>query len=162
MFFCRHPDVVARAFSVRTAYMPGSVRETRDPYLSTVQWSRRFIGLKVFAALADLGAAGLADLIESQARTGDRLRALLEERGWRIVNATSLPVVCFTHPRIESGRTSVHAVERAVLESGEAWISSVRLGEPPLEALRACITSYRTGEEDLRALVRILERSLPV
>jgi len=160
MFFCRHPDAVARAFSVRASYMPGSVRETRDPYLATVQWSRRFIGLKLFAMLAEIGAAGVAAMVEHQARMGERLRAMLAADGWAIVNDTPLPVVCFTHPRIEAGVTTTYAVAKAVLATGEAWISTVRPGEPPVDALRACITSYRTEEDDLSALLEVLDGAL--
>jgi len=140
--------------------MPGSVRDTVDPYLSTAQWSRRFIGLKVFAVLAELGADGVAELIEGQARQADLLREMLVARGWRVVNDTPLPVVCFTHPRIESGETTAHTVEKAVLATGEAWISSVHLGEPPRAALRACITSYRTQGEDIEVLLDVLNRVL--
>jgi len=156
MFFCRHPRAVAMAFSVRTSYMPGSVRETSDPYLGSAQWSRRFIGLKLFMMLAEIGESGVAAMIDHQAAMGDRLREMLAAAGWRVVNDTPLPLVCFTHPRIESGKTTAHDLERAVLRTGRAWISSVRLGDPPVEALRACVTSYRTTEEDLRVLVEVL------
>ena len=53
MFFCRHPEAVCAAFHAETPYMP---RETAgpllDPYTTSAQWSRRFIGLKLFLALA--------------------------------------------------------------------------------------------------------------
>jgi hypothetical protein len=51
---------------------------------------------------------------------------------------------------------SCHAVEKAVVRSGKAWISTTRLSEGKVEALRACVTSYRVTEEDLRALVDAL------
>jgi glutamate/tyrosine decarboxylase-like PLP-dependent enzyme len=158
MFFCRHPDATARAFSARPSYATGSVRDTVDPYLGSLQWSRRFIGLKVFAALAERGAKGYAELIDHQAQMAESLRERLVAASWRIVNATPLPLVCFTHPRLEAGQVTAHAVEKAVRASGEAWISSVRLGDPPLEALRACITGYRTKAADLEALTAVLTR----
>ena len=44
----------ARRFARETSYMPGrTAGPVDDPYTSTVQWSRRFIGLKLFLALAD-------------------------------------------------------------------------------------------------------------
>src|SRR5262249_42746299 len=53
MFFCRHPKIVREAFRAKTAYMPaGSGESTSDPYVTSTQWSRRFIGLKLFLALA--------------------------------------------------------------------------------------------------------------
>jgi hypothetical protein len=49
----------------------------------------------------------------------------------------------------------VTAIAREVVASGEAWISTTRLGGERT-ALRACITSYRTAPDDVRALVRAL------
>jgi len=157
MFFCRHPDAPERAFGISTTYMPAGSRGARDPYATTVQWSRRAIGLKVFASLAELGVDGYRSLIEHQAAMGDRLRAMLIEAGWRVVNETPLPLVCFTHPELEAGRRSrVGAVVAEVVRRGRAWISKVVLtgGRP---VARACITSYRTEEDDLQVLVDELE-----
>jgi aromatic-L-amino-acid decarboxylase len=56
MFFCRHPDTVAEAFRADVSYMPGKpVGPAFDPYTTSAQWSRRFIGLKLFLALAHHG-----------------------------------------------------------------------------------------------------------
>ncbi|MGH9139929.1 MAG: pyridoxal phosphate-dependent decarboxylase family protein, partial [Vicinamibacterales bacterium] len=47
MCFCRHGEAVRRAFDVSTSYMPSQADEApADPYVTTVQWSRRAIGLK--------------------------------------------------------------------------------------------------------------------
>ena len=49
MFFCRHPESVAEAFRAEVTYMPDQEsRPVFDPYTTSVQWSRRFIGLKLF------------------------------------------------------------------------------------------------------------------
>src|SRR6266550_836654 len=97
MFFCRHPDVVAETFRSQTAYMPGKTDgPVADPYTTSVQWSRRFIGLKLFLALAQQGESGYVEMIEHQARMGDVLRESIQRAGWRIVNSTPLPLVCFT------------------------------------------------------------------
>src|SRR5216117_3737637 len=80
MFFCRHPDVVGEAFRAQTSYMPpGTPGPVVDPYTTSVQWSRRFIGLKLFLALAEHGESGYVQMIEHQARMGDVLRARSEE-----------------------------------------------------------------------------------
>jgi glutamate/tyrosine decarboxylase-like PLP-dependent enzyme len=157
MFFCRHPDAPARAFGTSTTYMPAGSRGARDPYSTTVQWSRRAIGLKVFASLAELGVDGYRRLIEHQTEMGDRLRELLGAAGWTVVNRTPLPLVCFTHPALETGRRSkVGAVVAEVVRRSRAWISKVVLtgGRP---VARACITSFRTDEDDLRVLLDELE-----
>jgi glutamate/tyrosine decarboxylase-like PLP-dependent enzyme len=151
MFFCRHPAAVARAFGTRATYVPDPAQETHDNYLTTLQWSRRFIGLKLFMALAELGQDGYREMIEHQTRMGDALRTRLEAGGWRIVNRTPLPLVCFTHPAIESGAITTTEVLRRLYERGRVWISEVKLGDA--RVLRACITSYLTAEPDLDTLV---------
>ncbi|HSL83799.1 MAG TPA: aminotransferase class V-fold PLP-dependent enzyme, partial [Thermoanaerobaculia bacterium] len=93
MFFCRHPEAPARAFGTATTYMPAGSRGARDPYATTVQWSRRAIGIKVFLSLAELGLDGYRRLVEHQAAMGDRLRALLAAAGWEVVNDTPRPLV---------------------------------------------------------------------
>lgn len=157
MFFCRHAAAADRAFATATTYMPSGSREARDPYATTVQWSRRATGLKVFLSLAELGLEGYRRLVEHQAAMGDRLRELLVGAGWEVVNETALPLVCFTHPGLEARRRSrIGAVVDRVQRRGRVWISKVVLtGGRPVG--RACITSYRTEEEDLRVLVEEIE-----
>jgi glutamate/tyrosine decarboxylase-like PLP-dependent enzyme len=159
MFFCRHADSVRRAFDVATSYMP-SIAGTGivDPYLTTIQWSRRAIGLKLFMSLAERGRDGFAERIDHQARMADILRAKLTDAGWIIVNDTPLPLVCLTHDDIRAGRSSTAAIVRSVQARGQVWISDVVLGQHE-RVLRACITSFRTVEEDLDILVAELERS---
>jgi len=149
MFFCRHPETVAEAFRAETSYMPGKTAgPTHDPYTTSVQWSRRFIGLKLFLALAEHGEAGYAEMIEHQARMGERLRESLRTAGWRIVNTTPLPVVCFTRDGLDTGRFLAELYRRQI-----AWMSEVRLaGGPPV--VRACVTSYRTTESDIEWVVK--------
>jgi glutamate/tyrosine decarboxylase-like PLP-dependent enzyme len=159
MFFCRHPDGVARAFRVAASYMPDPTRETVDPYVTSIQWSRRFIGLKVFMTLAELGERGLARMIESQAELGDLLRERLRRAGWSVVNRTPLPVVCFTHPRLEEGKLSVRELVERIYERGLVWVSEVLLGGR-LAAVRACITNYRTQASDVQFMVEELGRTL--
>jgi glutamate/tyrosine decarboxylase-like PLP-dependent enzyme len=157
MFFCRHPDAARRAFAISTSYMPkDSGEDALDPYAVSVQWSRRMIGLKVFMALAELGMDGYRGLIERQARMGDVLRRRLAETGWLIRNETPLPVVCFTHPDIQSGRVTTAGVLESIYTRGQVWISEVVLGGQA-KVLRACITSYRTDEADIDCLIDELE-----
>lgn len=148
MFFCRHADVVAEAFHAETSYMPGkTLGPAADPYTASVQWSRRFIGLKLFLALAQHGESGYARMIEHQTHMGEVLRESLKGAGWRIVNATPLPLVCFTRDGLDTGRFLAALYERQI-----AWMSQVQLagGEP---VLRACVTSFRTTEQDIERVV---------
>jgi aromatic-L-amino-acid decarboxylase len=148
MFFCRHADAVREAFHAETSYMPGKTSgPVHDPYTTSVQWSRRFIGLKLFLALAQRGESGYAGMIEQQTRLGDVLRESLRSAGWRIVNTTPLPLVCFTRDRLDTRKFLAALHERQI-----AWMSEVRLGNGAA-VLRACVTSFRTTESDIQCVV---------
>jgi glutamate/tyrosine decarboxylase-like PLP-dependent enzyme len=158
MFFTRHRAAAERAFTVDAAYMPRADGGGGDPYALTLQWSRRFIGLKVFLTLASSGLEGIAAEVERMAAVGEALRQRLREGGWRIINETPLPVVCFTHERIESGAVrGVDLLDR-VLRRGRVWLSHVKLDGR--FALRACITSFLAGDEDVQLLVEELRSAL--
>jgi glutamate/tyrosine decarboxylase-like PLP-dependent enzyme len=133
--------------------MPAKMSSTlQDPYTSSVQWSRRFIGLKLFTALATFGEAGYVGMIERQVAMGDVLRSALRAAGWTIVNDTPLPLVCFTRDNVVPSAFLAALYERQI-----AWMSEVRLnGGAPV--LRACITSYRTTEADVHEVVDAMSR----
>jgi glutamate/tyrosine decarboxylase-like PLP-dependent enzyme len=154
VFLTPHRRDLASTFRVTAAYMPSA--ESSDPYLTSAQWSRRFIGLKVFMSLAAAGRGGYAAQIEHDFRLGDRLRTRLREGGWRIVNDTPLPLACFV-PDTAADAEELARIAREVEASGVAWISVARLAGRP--ALRACITSYRSTDEDVDALCDALDRA---
>jgi glutamate/tyrosine decarboxylase-like PLP-dependent enzyme len=161
LFLTRHTGILERTFRVAARYMPrdAAALPVGDPYALSMQWSRRFIGLKLFLSLAVAGWEGYEAAIRHDTAMGDRLREKLREEGWVVVNDTPLPVVCFVDQSAE-GRTArfVEAVAADVVASGEAWVSTVSLGETG-PALRACITNHRTGPEDVDALVATLGRA---
>src|SRR5581483_7472473 len=51
MFISRDAAVLSEAFQVGGDFMPSNA-SSLDPYLNTVQWSRRFLGLRLFLSLA--------------------------------------------------------------------------------------------------------------
>ena len=153
MFFCRHREIVARAFRAEVTYMPGKpeglgdeASDTFNPLTNSAQWSRRFIGLKFFMALAERGEGGYAEMIDHQARMGQALRESLTATGWRIVNSTPLPLVCFTRDGLVPSDLLAALRERQI-----AWMSEAQLQGIPV--MRACITSYRTTQKDIEWVV---------
>jgi len=162
LYITRQPGVLERTFRVSARYMPreGEGLPVADPYAHSMQWSRRFIGLKLFLSLAVAGWEGYAEAIRHMTAMGERLRERLREEGWAIVNETPLPVVCFADSTREGGRSAavLERIAADVVGSGEAWISTVSLGELG-PALRACVTNHRTGPEDVEALVAALGRA---
>jgi len=151
MFFCRHPDAVAQAFRADVSYMPKKIDAVQDPYTTSVQWSRRFIGLKLFLMLAERGESGMAEMIEHQTYMGQLLRELLIASGWRVVNTTPLPVICFTREGLDTNEFLSSLRKRQIV-----WMSEARLGDTPV--LRACITSFKTTETDIHEVVGEMNR----
>ena len=121
-----------------------------DPHLHSMQWSRRFTGLKVFLSLLAAGWDGYAEAIRHQTSMGSLLRRQLAESDWIIENDTELPVVCFSDP----AGADPHAIVMRIVSSGEAWISTTVVHGKTV--IRACITNYRTQPEDVAALVELL------
>ena len=145
MFLTRHPAPVELAFNVSG----GAVARHDYAYLS-LQGSRANTGLRVLTSV--LRPAELARRVEREAALGDRLRALLQDAGWEIVNHTPLPVVCAVHPAMRTGAFSAgdcvaHLNAAGVLAKSE----SLRPGEP--DALRLGIISRRSDEESLDYVV---------
>ncbi len=161
LYLTRHRNILGETFGITTAYVPPTPQglDVTDPYTHSMQWSRRFIGLKVFLSLAVAGWEGYAAAFRHQAAMGNLLRRELEASDWQITNRTKLPVVCFVDRRnhVEGkSRAFIEAVAREVVSSGEAWISVTRV-QDDMPVLRACITSYRATSEDILALVRALD-----
>ena len=159
MFFCKHKDAVTKAFRVVSPYMPGKSGDTIDLYDTTIQCSRRFIGLKVFMCLAELGIDGFAEMIEHQVQMGIHLRKALKNSGWTIMNDTPLPVVCFTHEKIINQEVSPSNLLQLLYDSQRVWISETKL-KNKIPVLRACITNFRTEKSDIDLLVTELDKAL--
>lgn len=158
MFFARGRAATGPAFEVHTAYIPDAEPGTIDLYQHSPQWSRRFIGLKVFLTLAELGASGVARMIEHQAAMADLLRTELTAAGWTLENDSPLPVVCFSHPSLATADRVTRLVADVVAR-GDVWLSEVRRINGR-RTLRACITHADTTADDVRALVAAVQRGL--
>jgi glutamate/tyrosine decarboxylase-like PLP-dependent enzyme len=162
IYLTRHPDILDRACRIAADYMPrdSAGLEVIDPYTHSLQWSRRFIGLKVFLSLAVAGWKGYELLIRRQTELGNLLRQQLTIRGWKVVNDTPLPLVCFTNGKIPEGSSTAYleAIASEVVSSGRAWLSIAQLNEKT-PVLRACLTNYNTQTEDILALISELDEA---
>jgi glutamate/tyrosine decarboxylase-like PLP-dependent enzyme len=153
MFLVRDAHSLSPVFQVAASYMP-SHELSLDPYMNSAQWSRRFMGLRLFLSLAAAGWEGHAAHIERAVEQTARIRQGLEARGWSVVNDSPLAVLSAVPPAaLGSPRT---VVER-VLESGRAWVSLARFEER--DVIRICVTHGETSEEDLSILLEVLTRA---
>lgn len=159
MYLTRHSAILQETCGIATAYMPLDAEglDVTDPFVHSMQWSRRFIGLKVFLTLAVAGWDGYATTIRHQTAMGNLLRSELEKAGWKIVNDTQLPVVCFVDETSPNGFAPdfLKAVVRNIIRGGEAWLSTTLLNGQTV--LRACITHYGTSADDVQALLQLLD-----
>jgi glutamate/tyrosine decarboxylase-like PLP-dependent enzyme len=152
MFITSRASQLPAVFGVSANFMPPSGGATVDPYTSSIQWSRRFLGLPLFLALASAGWAGYAAHVERAVSLAALLGNELAARGWRIANEPALGVVCAEPP---AGAPSARDVVSRVLASGRAWVS-VALFEGH-EVVRACITNGKTTRGDIVAAADALQ-----
>jgi glutamate/tyrosine decarboxylase-like PLP-dependent enzyme len=153
ILFTRHAAVVRDTFRVAASYMP-SPHELVDPYVSSMQWSRRCIGLKVFMGLAAAGWEGVQKALEHQLDMASLLAEALPEAGWRVVNASPVGVVVSVPL---DARLAVADVVARVQAEQQAWVSLAQF--EGRSVLRACLTSFRTEPSDIHALVAAVARA---
>src|SRR5260370_41081440 len=99
--------------------MPSSVSGF-DPYLNSVQWSRRFLGLRLFLALAAAGWGVLGAHVERSVEVVDRVKERVVGRGWTVATDPALAVLGAVPPA-ELG--DVRELVRRVGASGRAWVA---------------------------------------
>jgi glutamate/tyrosine decarboxylase-like PLP-dependent enzyme len=151
MFITRHPEVLSSAFQVSTSFMPSNLPQL-DPYVTSVQWSRRFLGLRLFLSLGAAGWVGYAQHVEHSIELAAMLRHRLERRGWSIINDSPLAVLCIRPP---SRFGKARPIVSRVLAAGHAWVAAAMFeGE---EIIRACVTNGESTEHDVDGLVTALE-----
>jgi glutamate/tyrosine decarboxylase-like PLP-dependent enzyme len=151
MFITRHAPVLSTAFQVSTSYMPSNMPDV-DPYVTSVQWSRRFLGLRLFLSLAVAGWRGYAMHVERSIELARLLSEKLETQGWRIANASPVAVLC-VEPLPQFG--DVRSIVNHVLASGRAWVSATKF--EGRDVIRACVTHGETTLDDIFELVRALQ-----
>jgi glutamate/tyrosine decarboxylase-like PLP-dependent enzyme len=159
LLLTRHPGLLTQTFHSGPNFLSEQDRDSIDPLMRSLRWSRGFTGLKILLSLAVAGWVGYEQTWRHQIQLGDVLRNLLRDQGWRVVNDTPLPVVCVVdeqEPK-ENDQHFLDMVAHEVNRSGEAKIFRVNLGTRP--ALRACITNYATTEHDIAVLGRLLAQA---
>lgn len=151
MLVVRDPAVLGEAFHVAADFMPSNASSV-DPYLTSVQWSRRFMGLRLFLSLAAAGWRGYAAHVERAVEEISQVREKLLSRGWTAVNDSRLAVLCVLPP---PGSRGVADIVRRVLATQRAWVA--RSHFEGREVIRICATHGETTLGDVEVLVETLE-----
>ena len=150
MFITRHGAVLSDAFQVSVSFMPSNVPGL-DPYVTTMQWSRRFMGLRLFLSLASTGWDGYAAHIQKSLDLASLIETRLVSKGWRVANRSPVGVLCVIPPR---GSEEVRAIVNRVVSSGRAWVAPALFESS--DTVRICVTHGETTPEDVDALVEAL------
>ena len=116
-----------------------------------MQWSRRFIGLKLFLTLVCIGWDGYRKLIRRALWMSADLRDRLEAAGWHVVNESPVAVLCFVD---SDDKLDLAGIAARVVADGRAWISTARLEQRTV--LRACVGNHLTGAKQLDQLMAAL------
>lgn len=152
MFMTRHASMVQETFRVTMDCMPS--RDTvLDPYVTSTQWSRRFLGLRLFLGLAVAGWDGYGRHVDQAIAQARDIGERLGELGWVCVNTPALAVLCLEPP---PGSSPPADIARRVVAEGNAWVSSVTFAGR--KVLRVCVTNGTTGPADIDTLVECLQR----
>lgn len=153
IFLTPHASTLSAAFHVTMDCMPSNTAEW-DPYVRSMQWSRRFIGLRLFTSLATAGWQGYAYHVERAVALTQMLKIELIKRGWVCLNDSPMAVLCMRPP---AGAASPTSIAQSVVAGGSAWISTVDFEGQ--SAVRFCITSGETTPADLADLIRSLDNA---
>jgi glutamate/tyrosine decarboxylase-like PLP-dependent enzyme len=154
MYLTRRPALLSEAFHCATSFMPSSVAGL-DPYLNSMQWSRRFMGLRLFLSLAAAGWAGYGAHVERSVAVIERVRDELVRRNWSVANDSRLAVLNVVPP---GGASDVRELVRRVVASGSAWVAPTTF--EGRDVVRICATHGATSDADVEALVAALQRHL--
>jgi glutamate/tyrosine decarboxylase-like PLP-dependent enzyme len=149
MYITARGSTLSEAFHASTSFMPSSVAGI-DPYLNSVQWSRRFLGLRLFLSLAAAGWAGLGAHLERSVAVIAQVRERLSALGWTVANDSALAVLDVLPPQA----CDVRALVRRVVDSGRAWVAPATF--EGRDVVRICATHGETSQSDIEELVAAL------
>jgi glutamate/tyrosine decarboxylase-like PLP-dependent enzyme len=145
MFITRRPNLLSSAFHTSADYMPSNAVNI-DPYVTTPQWSRRFLGLRLFLSLAVAGWDGYSEHVEHALSMINLLGEQMTACGWKTANASPVGVLCLV-PRKPH---AVRPIVKHVLASGQAWVSVAEF--EGRDVIRVCVTSGLTTADDIYVL----------
>lgn len=141
--FCAHPDAHRAAMTAHAAYYVRDADAVREPIDWTPEHSRRARALPVYAALRQLGRAGVAGLVEDACARARQLAAgLAGVPGCEVLNDVVLNQVLIRFADDEATRRVLTAMQAG----GEAWMSGTEWDGRA--AIRLSVSSWRTTESD--------------
>jgi glutamate/tyrosine decarboxylase-like PLP-dependent enzyme len=152
--FCRDGAALRAAMSATAAYLV--VDSAREPSQVTPELSRRARGVEIWAAIASLGRAGVAEMIAGNCRQAARIAERLRAAGAEILNDVVLNQVLVRFG--DDART--RAVIAAVQADGTCWCGgTVWHG---MAAMRVSVSNWATTDADAEHSAAAIIRSMAV
>lgn len=162
----RHPDAHRRGLTIRDSYFVAE-DAARDEIDWNPEWSRRARGFPVYAALRELGRAGVTSLVE---RSVDHCINLVDGIGtlpgadvvWRPTINQGLVRFLAEQPGAseeEHDRRTEEVIAR-INQSGEAMFGGVTWRDR--RAMRVSVVNWRTTAADVERTVAAVARALSV
>lgn len=151
----RDPHALQAAMAITAAYLP-TESPHRNPADFTPELSRRARGVDVWAALRQLGRAGVAELVDRCCRHATRFAEGLRAAGFEVLNDVVLNQVLVAFGDAETTQRVITAVQ----EDGTCWCGITQW--QGRTAMRISASSWATTEADvemsLAAIVHVARR----
>jgi len=156
LFISTHPQILRKTFDVNPEYLPKEQEEDLmpHPYAYSIQWSRRFMGLKLYLSLLIFGWEGFSELVGTQTKLGQYLKQKLIDNNWSVTNDTPLPIICFTDQQFQANEDFANTIVKNIVASGKSWISTYPVNGIP--SIRTCISNYNTSIQEIDELIQEL------
>jgi aromatic-L-amino-acid decarboxylase len=170
VLYCRHLDLLRRAFSLVPEYLRTPEQEkVRSGSDYGVQLGRRFRALKLWMIIRYFGHEGLAARIREHCRLAHAFASWIDASpDWELMAPTPFALVCFRAcPKIESERDEVRAkrldalneaIMHGVNATGKALLSHTKLNDKL--TLRLSIGNIRTTERHVTQVWDLLSEQL--
>jgi glutamate/tyrosine decarboxylase-like PLP-dependent enzyme len=140
----RDPAAHRAAMGVSAAYLPPAPDQERDPFEWVPELSRRARGFALYAAIRELGADGIAEMVERCCELARRMAGRLEaDTEIRIANEVVLNQVLVLVGDAELTRDAIARIQA----DGTTWLSGTTFHGQP--AMRISISGWSTREEDI-------------
>lgn len=151
----RDRHALRAAMSITAEYLPTD-SPNRNPSDYAPELSRRARGVEVWAALRQLGRAGVVELIERTCRHARRFAEGLQAAGYEVLNEVVLNQVCVSFGDADTTNRVIADIQA----DGTCWAGpTVWQGRA---AMRISVSSWATTEEDversLAAMIRVATR----
>jgi glutamate/tyrosine decarboxylase-like PLP-dependent enzyme len=144
LVFVRDAAAHRASMSIAAAYLPPASDEGRDPFDWVPELSRRARGFPIYAAIRELGADGIAAMVERCCDLAGRMaRQLANRSDVRIINEVVLNQILVSFGDDELTRDVIERVQA----DGTTWLGGTTFhGEA---AMRISVSGWNTTQDDI-------------